>query len=594
MGYLVAAILVMAPLILTPSVLFYFDVTPKAVVALWGAAAVLPWVAGTGLRGLRSTRHGRWFCALLACSALWTVLSSVFSERPELSWLGSNWRRFGVPEQLAVTILAAAAGEAAARGAMRLMLRAMACGGAAMAAYGILQYFGWDPWLPSAAYHVGEGEWTIVRPPGTLGHAAYFANWLLFGLFAGVALWLVEERRAWRAAGAAAAAAAAATIVLTGTRAGIIGMAAGAAVLCLWLRLRLSRRAAAVLAVSAIAAGAFYYSPAGLRLRARTRWYVEDAWGGARLLMWRDSARLASRHPVWGAGPEAFSRVFPRVQSRELAAAYPDFYHESPHNLFLDAATGSGLPAALAMAGLCAAALVAARRFSVRDARISGALAAACCAAVVAHQFSVLTVATALGFYTLLALTAALGAKAPPMPRHRGAQLAVVPAALALLVWGGWLAAADRRQFETRAALHAGKFGDAMALAAGAAQPFDWLWYSRALPAAMEKTQDQAVRADARQAALAAALRAAEVSENPQTAWYQAAILSAAMHDAAGTERALRNAIAAAPNWFKPHWALARLLHMAGRREESLAEASLAAQLNPKDREVADTLAAIR
>ena len=66
------------------------------------------------------------------------------------------------------------------------------------ALYGIAQYFGWDPILPAAAYHIGEGIWTIVRPPGTLGYVSYFATWLLFVVFLSLALAALEESRSWR------------------------------------------------------------------------------------------------------------------------------------------------------------------------------------------------------------------------------------------------------------------------------------------------------------------------------------------------------------------------------------------------------------
>ena len=53
-----------------------------------------------------------------------------------------------------------------------------------------------------------------------------------------------------------------------------------------------------------------------------------------------------------GTGIETFSSNFPRFQSRELARAYPDFYHESPHNMFLDAFGAQGVLGLAALAGL--------------------------------------------------------------------------------------------------------------------------------------------------------------------------------------------------------------------------------------------------
>jgi hypothetical protein len=52
---------------------------------------------------------------------------------------------------------------------------------------------------------------------------------------------------------------------------------------------------------------------------------------------------MAATRPWTGFGADNFVAEFPQFQSAELARAYPDFYHESPHNLFLDALTGQGV-----------------------------------------------------------------------------------------------------------------------------------------------------------------------------------------------------------------------------------------------------------
>ena len=84
--------------------------------------------------------------------------------------------------------------------------------------YGIAQYFGWDPWIAKRGYHIGEGIWTIVRPPGTLGYVSYFAGYLVFAVFLAAALYSMEERGWWKIAGASAAALSSFAIVLSGTR----------------------------------------------------------------------------------------------------------------------------------------------------------------------------------------------------------------------------------------------------------------------------------------------------------------------------------------------------------------------------------------
>ena len=58
------------------------------------------------------------------------------------------------------------------------------------------------------------------------------------------------------------------------------------------------------------------------------------------------------------------------------------------------------------------------------------------------------------------------------------------------------------------------------------------------------------------------------------------ATLHARQNDFAQTERCLREAIASSPNWFKPHWMLAQVLEAKGRREQALAEAQVAADLD--------------
>ena len=137
----------------------------------------------------------------------------------------------------------------------------------------------------------------------------------------------------------------------------------------------------------------FYFSPAGWQLRSRARWFAEDPWGGARLYLWRDSARMAATRLATGRGPEVFSAVFPHYESRQLAAAYPDFAHESPHNIFLDALVAQGLPGLAALCGICAAGFAAAWRLRARRDAVAAWVAAALAAGVVSQQFLVFTIA---------------------------------------------------------------------------------------------------------------------------------------------------------------------------------------------------------
>jgi hypothetical protein len=238
MALLLAVVLALIPLAIAPGRFFYFDVTPKVVLLLLGTAAAAVWwaaaatcVAPPGF--YRTSLAARWFLLAMCGMAVSLAVSTLASVNPLLSLGGSDWRDWGLVTQLAALgfaylVAVCCAGQP---GRLRLILRGTAASGLVVAFYGIAQYFGWDPLLDARGYHVGEGIWTIVRPPSTLGHADYSANWLLFVVFAGAALAALEQQTPWRWLAWAAAAAGSIAIVLSGTRAAMLGMLAGGVLL---------------------------------------------------------------------------------------------------------------------------------------------------------------------------------------------------------------------------------------------------------------------------------------------------------------------------------------------------------------------------
>jgi tetratricopeptide (TPR) repeat protein len=116
------------------------------------------------------------------------------------------------------------------------------------------------------------------------------------------------------------------------------------------------------------------------------------------------------------------------------------------------------------------------------------------------------------------------------------------------------------------------------------------LSYSRAMQQAATATPIFSARLAARRQAFNAGVRAVRSAEDRANAWYNLALLLAERNDATGAERALRNAIAWAPHWFKPHWALARLLDLSGRGGEAIEEARIAFECDGgRDPEVGET-----
>ncbi len=572
MPLILAAGIALAALIITPGGLFYFDVTPKIVVLLVTAAVAL----ALSVRRTEVRLPPRVFTLLLCLTAGSLALSTALSTNRAVSLIGTTWREFGLVPQLAVLAFAWLAATVDARP----LLRAIALASSLAAVYGIAQYFGIDPFLPAAGYHVGEGIWTIVRPPGTLGYSSYFATWLVMSTFLALALAAIETAAAWIWIARMAAALCAFAMFLTGTRAAMLALVAGAIVWLLYRGFRVSRRNLTVAAVLVAAGAAFFFSPAGWNLRSRARWYVEDPSGGGRATLWRDSLRMAAAKPLAGYGPETFTAEFPRFESSALAAQRPDFEYESPHNMFMDALTAQGVLGLALLATLCIYGFRSAAK--TRDAQ-SAWLAAAFAAGIVSQQFTVFTMPTALLFYVTAAFLAPRTETLAAASKLRA--LVFLPAGVAFLYCAVRLFAADHALAQTSGAIAANQVDAAIDAYTRYAReslpgPAPELWYSRSMMNLAQHIIAPEQKNHAMAQAYAAAAHAPFTTDDPANAWYNLSIFQASRNDAAAMEAALRQAIAARPNWFKPHWALARLYKMEGRSADSEREKSSAIALD--------------
>jgi len=594
MRFLVPLVAALVPLLITPGLVSHFDVTPKVAVLLLGTALLLSYRGANvqNVYNLLRQPAGHWLAAVLGATWISAALATLFSTNALLSLNGSGWRRVGLilETTLLLFVLMAAGWLVAEPGNLRLLLRACVASGALSAAYGSAQYFGRDPLMPVSAYQVGEGQFMIVRPPGTLGQADYFAAWMVTIVFLALALERLETQRWLKICAGATSVLAALAIVLSGTRSAILGVALGGIALVAINRPAFKRGPVLAAAAAVVALAVLFFSPAGLKLRARVHWSLEDARGGARLLLWRDSLAMAVRRPISGYGPETFSAEFPRFQSADLSRAFPDFYHESPHNVFLDALASEGLAGFFVLLWLCGFGAWCAIR-AVRFRRpLAGALTAALIGAIVAQQFIVFILPTLLFFYLILAMLVAEdtpGREAAAQTARRSALgfAAGVAAILLFAYYGSRLLLADRA---LQVAERAAATGDVRAASDAYRTMLQWqlpgssgdLAYSRAMHGLAIGTRDLATAILARHEALEAATRAVATAEDRQNAWYNLAMLKAESNDVHGVERALRNSIACAPNWFKPRWALAQLLAMTNRRNEALTEAELAVQLD--------------
>jgi O-antigen ligase len=588
-----------APLALTPRLLFYYDITPKIAFLLLGAAIALALTFKEldSLRAFCGTPYGRLYAAATGAAIGLAGVATLFSAHPGLAWNGSTWRRMGGMTECAILLAALWIAAYALRSPERMawLLRAVCAAGLLSAIYGIAQYFGWDPLLQKSGYEAGEGIYRIVRPPGTLGHSDYFAAFLLWPIFAGIGLWRDEKERAFKMLGAAATAAGIMAILLSGSRGAVLGLVAGVCVLAAAVRPSV-RAVATTAALVAVALGAFYVSPGGERMRARAHWIGEDRVGGARPLLWRDSLKMAAAKPLVGFGLDTFVAEFPHYQSEELARQYPDFYHESPHNIFLDALTAEGVPGLLILVSIIAAGLSGAVIGGAKSPLLPGLVAS-----LMAHQFIVFIAPTAFYFYLGAALLAGHGAsRLSPSPVPALWRRATLAGGLAAATFLGVITyrmvAADSALATAQRKLDANDPRGAAeayrkALSRSGPDATADLYFSRRWATVAASAPDTMSKLYFGQIAAGAASLATKSPEQLQNAWYNLAVLEASSNNAAAVEYGLRASIAAAPVWYKPHWSLARLLVSEGRRQEAEPEARRALYLDgEKDHEVVSTM----
>jgi hypothetical protein len=225
--------------------------------------------------------------------------------------------------------------------------------------------------------------------------------------------------------------------------------------------------------------------------------------------------------------------------------------------MFLDALVSKGILGLLALAALTALGLRTAR----------GPIGGSFVAILVSQQFISFTVPTELYFYLCLALLVTDSARQGRVP------IRLLPCALAagLAGFAGYLAIGDVWLGTARRALDR---GDLQTMATNINRARRWnasadIYFSRRLLAAGFWNS-----------ALDAAEHAPATADDRLNAWVNLAAFQATHNDASAVEHSLRQAIAAAPNWFKPHWLLAQVLALEGRKTEAEAEAQAAVERN--------------
>jgi hypothetical protein len=586
---LLLSIIVGTPLMILPARFETYSTTPKLAV-LYLSSALLLWRAGEWWPGcvvLWRTRVGTAFYSLLAAAIISLLVSSALSADPWLSFGGTTWRRLGAITQIDILLIGAIVagyiwGEI---GAARKLMLGMEAAGAIASVYAILQYAGWDPLIPAATYMVGAPP--VLRPPATLTQATYFATFLLPAILAGISFRVQETTSRWKRVHELAIFLSTAALFLSGTRSALLGLLLGATTLIWCERSRITNRrsllhAAYLLLGLGALTTAFLFLPARKNVRGRLNQWMAGHAAGPRLLVWRDSLPILWRHAPVGIGPELFEEKFRSAESLELARTYPDHYHESPHNFFLEAALNQGLIGLACWAALLGVASwrgILSCRLRIRD---GSALAAAALAMLVSLQFCPLTLTNELYLLVLCAMLIALGTPAAEVKASRTVPSPMLSACRTLSLAMIVIAAA----YITQAALYwsvesnaADGDLDAAARWYESARKFPMPGPNLALSQRLARLA-QRLPASIRADAFTLAVQASETGElrgdGRFDSLYQSAMLAIIARDLPRAEMKLRAAINASPAWYRPRMALASVLWWQRRNQEAEHEAALA------------------
>jgi hypothetical protein len=325
------------------------------------------------------------------------------------------------------------------------------------------------------------------------------------------------------------------------------------------------------LSIAVLLFSGFVWSSAGLRFRADLARWKDDALGGPRLQVWRESIVLVGRYPVLGAGPETFAQDFRASESLPLATAYPDYFHESPHNLMVEIASGQGGLGLFALLLVCGSALTAGWKMAAKRDLLAVGLLSSLTAMLVALQFMPMVVSNALCLYCLAGMLVAVGsgearqvAKAPRFVRAL-AGVGILGFGLAGLAF----TVQDWEFAQAGDAVQRGDFSGASAAYRIIERlPFSGqdLWLSRQFAAAsIAHPPDSALTL---RLAARASRRAEQYSEDPFNAYYQSAALAIAAGNSREGEEKLRTAIQLAPTWYRPRLLLTQSLLMRGQTGE--------------------------
>ncbi len=582
---------------------------PKVVAVLLGAAALVPLLCVESMR-YPVTRFSKLLIVLFTVLMAAVTVATANSISPPVSFWGGDWRRMGWITQLAMALIAVSVPFAIRSDLknLRYLLRVVAAVGLISGAYGMLQWLGWDPLLPSfLRQQILEQFAGNYRASGTIGQPTYFANYLLYPFFSSLALLCYETSRRMRALAIANIALISVVLAIGTARGGLVGCAVGLAGFAGWLltvQVRSSPRPArimgwiAVLIIIAIAVTGYWSSSFAH--------FGTDTASVGRIILWQDVIHLIVP-PRWiaGTGPGMFRVAFTRYHSNRYTAFNPDVHWETAHNVFLDRLSEQGVIGLAAFGCLIAAFgynMIKVVRSSSDRWIAAGhvALAAGLVAGLAGSSFNGEVIPTTLYIYIWIAIsfTARDCAEGQPpggrraKPPGRSIRITAAVAAIAAAIGFAWYAG---RNWTAEASLmdvaQAVESRDESAILASAGEAERAMEHVGTYHLEVSllitnflrsnwNTLNGPSRTRLVQKGIDSATRAVEGTDKPMLSLMNLVILGNLSGDARTAEW-LKQLQALDPYWFRTHELSARLLLLQGNLKDALREATIARQLAP-------------
>jgi O-antigen ligase len=339
---------------------YFLHLAALTIVVLWAAewafAARAPLTLGTERRsawdliGWAKRSPWRWALVFAGAFLFWQLLSTLYSPLPVLSALGRDPNNPGAElysSASLVVIFFAVALRVRTQQQVRRILVVIAVTGSLTGAYGVAQYFGWDP--------VGYGA-SLDRVYSTFGNPIYFGSFLVMSIPITFSLAMAWDMRGrWRLPALMALFAVAlgfqlAGLWFTGSRGPWISAAVAVALsgigTLLWFRRQQIIRAVVVWAGVIAVALVLILVPEGSRRELGRLTSIVQEVSGAAAAATNEATTGASRIPDQPIGTFG-ARVLGWQASLRLATSWKSVYNESTLARSLRPALGYGPEMAL-------------------------------------------------------------------------------------------------------------------------------------------------------------------------------------------------------------------------------------------------------